>query len=37
MGYNINSLKHEVKKIKLNKKSGELSLPKQRAIFISAL
>jgi hypothetical protein len=34
MGYNINSLKYEVKKAKIYKKNSELSLPKQRNLFI---
>lgn len=37
MGYNINALKHEGKKIKMTKKAGELSLPKQRNLFVSTL
>jgi hypothetical protein len=37
MGYNINSLKEETKKVKLVKKPGELSLPKQKNFFIQAL
>lgn len=37
MGYNINSLKYEVKKAKVYKKNSELSLPKQRALFISSM
>jgi hypothetical protein len=37
MGYNINSLKYETKKAKLVKKNCELSLPKQRALYINTL
>ena len=37
MGYNINSLKYEVKKATIYKKTGELSLPKQRNLYIGAL
>jgi carbohydrate-binding DOMON domain-containing protein len=37
MGYNINSLKYEVKKAKVFKKNSELSLPKQRALYVSAM
>lgn len=37
MGYNMNVLKHESNKVKINKKPGQLSLPKQRAIFINSL
>lgn len=37
MGYNINSLKYEVKKAKVYKKNSELSLPKQRTLFIETL
>ena len=37
MGYNINTLRNEGKKVKMVKKNGELSMPKQRAMFISTL
>jgi hypothetical protein len=37
MGYNINTLKNEGKKVKMVKKNGELSMPKQRDLFISTL
>jgi hypothetical protein len=37
MGYNINSLKYEVKKAKVYKKNSELSMPKQRNLFISQM
>ena len=37
MGYNINALKQEGKKLKLAKKNGELSLPKQRTLFVQTL
>ena len=37
MGYNINALRQETKKVKLNKKNGELSLPKQRQLFVNTL
>lgn len=37
MGYNINALKEETKKVKIVKKTGELSLPKQRNLFIQSL
>jgi hypothetical protein len=37
MGYNINSLKYEVKKAKVYKKNSELSLPKQRKLFIETM
>lgn len=37
MGYNVNSFKYEVKKAKIYKKNSELSLPKQRNLFIETL
>ncbi len=37
MGYNVNSLKYEVKRAKVFKKNSELSLPKQRALFINSM
>lgn len=37
MGYNVNAIKYEGKKAKLSKKTGELSLPKQRNLFINSL
>jgi hypothetical protein len=37
MGYNINTLKTEGKKVKMAKRNGDLSLPKQRDLFISTL
>ncbi len=37
MGYNIHSLKQKTTKAQLNKKPGELSLPKQRNIFLNEL
>jgi len=37
MGYNINSLKYEVKKAKVFKKNSELSLPKQRVLFVNTM
>lgn len=37
MGYNINALKQDVKKTLISKNNGELSLPKQRKLFIAAL
>lgn len=37
MGYNINSLKQGAKNIKVSKKNNELSLPKQRQLFVNTL
>jgi len=37
MGYNVNSFKYEVKRAKVYKKNSELSLPKQRILFIETL
>jgi len=37
MGYNTNAMKYETKKGKVFKKNSELSLPKQRALYISTL
>ena len=37
MGYTTTALRFEAKKAKLNKRPAELSLPKQRALYISHL
>ena len=37
MGYNVNAVRYEAKKAKVYKKNSELSLPKQRVLFISTL
>lgn len=37
MGFNVNSLKYETKKAKIVKRNCELSLPKQRALFVTTL
>jgi len=37
MGFTTTSLRFEGKKAKLNKRPGELSLPKQRTLYINHL
>lgn len=37
MGYTTTSHRYETKKVKIVKKASELSLPKQRALYINQL
>ena len=37
MGYNANVGKYEARRVKVNRRNGELSLPKQRGLFVGHL